>query len=130
MNATTDAKDGIITLTPIFRRFPAVRSVTKAQKAARRNVKVDPKAKLVIDDETGRMALDFDDYEAAKELAEAYGLELDDTLVKLGHCDDMGLPIPYRHLVDRWIMLADVWKKDEYDRFKGEHGQDVQRGAW
>lgn len=94
-------------------------------------VTIDPKVKLRIDDETGEMKFDFDDHQAAVELAEAYGLELDDTFVKLGHCDDMGLPDVYwRSHSARWVRLADAWERDQRERGLTEARQTHCRGAW
>jgi len=75
-------------------------------------------AELDVDDD-GVMWLDFsrsEEYEAMAALASGFDLEVDDTRVKLGHCDDMGLPAPCSGFKARWDRLADQWERDEADR--------------
>lgn len=88
------------------------------------DVKVDPTAKLTITDD-GVIKLDCDDYDAAAALAFAFHLEMDDTYVILGHCEEADLPIPYRHLSASWKRLAEAWEDEQADRADARYHQDA-----
>lgn len=71
-------------------------------------IRVDPDARLWMNEDTGVMYIDFadcEDSEAVHDLAGAYGLEVDCYTVCLGHADDGGLPSEY---VD---LMGDAWKE-------------------